>query len=327
MISGSGGTGAHETTEAVAPVHELRAGLARECTAFRTELTQARDLLSDAVAQLQQGFDGMAQQIAARDRLLQDLFTVLLPSETEGAGSRGLRGYAAEAAGLLSAVAQRSTTSAHWILERLQAVSGMLAEASTVVGGIEQLAKQIRFLSLNAAIEAARAGDRYPAFGAIAEQVEHVSSETARLNSGVGVALGRTQETLGDVVGAARDVSRDLEEQAGVLQARAHEMTSFIAARTAAAAELRQPVSMSVTALQLDDVLGQILRRLEARMLELERHVSDIVVRAPRGGGSTEAMQSSPVCPAPPAPNDRPSGNGTGGGRRRPFRPGTVELF
>lgn len=325
------------TTRAVRPakyesaplLDEMRALVTERCGAFADELAEARRTLNDAALQMQRGFEAMAEQIAVRDRLLRDLLACLSPGGEGGVSERGVGAFAGEAIQLMASFAERSTASAHETLERLQAVSSTLEQLSTVVGGIDRLSTQTRFLSLNAAIEAARAGDRYPAFAAIADQVQRISSETAQLVSdGLEQGIARTREHLEQVTRNASALSADFDEHAGALRAQADELDTFVRASAGAAAELKKGVAASVTALQVDDVVGQMLGRLEARLQEIEPFFMELIDLAASASGpeqgSTAHETAARIRSLAKAGR---TGAPSAGRKGATFRAGTVELF
>lgn len=73
---------------------------------------------------------------------------------------------------------QNLTAAVNHIEERLGSFGSLLQQVGSVAGSIERIAKQTRLLSLNAGVEAARAGDAGRGFAVVAGEVKALAEET-----------------------------------------------------------------------------------------------------------------------------------------------------
>ncbi|MBY0275961.1 hypothetical protein K2Z84_11495 [Candidatus Binatia bacterium] len=101
---------------------------------------------------------------------------------------------------------------------------GLLNEAATRIGGIvaliDKVAAQTNLLALNATIEAARAGDQGKGFLVVANEVKHLSRDTAAATSEIRAqvdAMRCTVREVADVIDGVGRAIRQIDEGAGAV--------------------------------------------------------------------------------------------------------------
>jgi len=91
---------------------------------------------------------------------------------------------------------QNLTAAVNHIEERLGSFGSLLQQVGSVAGSIERIARQTRLLSLNAGVEAARAGDAGRGFAVVAGEVKALAEETRTAT----VQIGDTVRALGEQI-------------------------------------------------------------------------------------------------------------------------------
>jgi methyl-accepting chemotaxis protein len=91
------------------------------------------------------------------------------------------------------------------VMNRLERSSGQIGE---IIGLIEDVADQTNLLALNAAIEAARAGEAGRGFAVVADEVKNLSGKTSASTQQIGSIIKTIQEDI-------REAMKSIEEEKG----------------------------------------------------------------------------------------------------------------
>lgn len=148
------------------------------------------------------------------------------------------------------------------VAQETQRIGG-LVERAQQIGGIalviKEIADQTNLLALNAAIEAARAGEQGRGFAVVADEVrklaERTSQATDQIAGTIGAVNQETSEVVDgmraispqvavavDVIGRANGVLRQIKEAAGVAQRRVGEVATATSEQSRASASLSHNV-------------------------------------------------------------------------------------
>ncbi len=279
------------TSLSVAVVSSITKSSLSQTSAIMTEvvhesmenLTAQIGIQTDAVGTLTLAFEKIEALLQQQQQGMQQLLYETDASETNESISQRMSSFAENTYNLLNKFVDTTvnmSASSVELAEKVGAIASQMPEVLKALKDIDQIAAQTNLLALNAAIEAARAGEAGRGFAVVADEVRALSNRSA------GFSL-EIQQRLKDIAAAIDDLTKSVDEVASqdmtyVLKAKAEmqrvsdklinkadrnqrinqEMEALVG-------DLVEALHNAMRAMQFEDMSTQNMRHIIRRLEEL----------------------------------------------------------
>lgn len=264
--------------ELIELLHRVAERFTTQLSSIDDEAARVQKILADAIAELTDSFHGMHANVSEQQRVALSI----TDHDDDGSVATQIDHFIGETSATMQHVVDTIVANSKVGMELVELTDGIARrtiEVDRMLSAIGGIAKQTNLLALNAAIEAARAGEAGRGFAVVADEVRDLSTRTAKFSaeisqvmSGMSQAVKDTELALQRM--ASQDMTFALESKGRVeavalqVQRISNERTSAIDSLGAAANRVDAEVNRAVTALQFQDLVSQLVghvgRRIEA---------------------------------------------------------------
>jgi methyl-accepting chemotaxis protein len=178
----------------------------------REELDRVRVLVQEAVHTLQQSFSGLDTYSRAQQDAVTKLINNLHPDNGGEQPENGLsfERFARETDVVLRHFVDHVVSVSDDCVQLVEQIDGLVEQmnkADNLLGDVKGIADQTNLLALNAAIEAARAGEAGRGFAVVADEVRTLSQRSERFNEEIRSVLGESRSDIEHAKGIVTRIS------------------------------------------------------------------------------------------------------------------------
>lgn len=170
-------------------------------------------------------------------------------------------------------------------IKRLQEVKSL----STLVADISQVARQTNILAINAAVEAARAGDAGRGFAVLAAEIRELSNRTAGAAVNISLKIKSATEGIDEelknaiqledrssATGSMRQVIADVDEMQHRFSTASHGLLEIIEGVKMGHQDIVMGLSDALGQIQFQDVIRQRVEQVQKAQQELNDHLQNM---------------------------------------------------
>ncbi|BBE50204.1 Methyl-accepting chemotaxis protein 2 [Ferriphaselus amnicola] len=249
---------------------------ANQFSSANDDMSQVQVLLADAIGKLMESFGGMQQLIQSQ----RDAAISVTQSQSNQVGDTTMESFLDDTSNtlkqLVGSIINNSKVGME-LVDKMDAVSLQVRGILNVLGEIDGISKQTNLLALNAAIEAARAGEAGRGFAVVADEVRKLSGRAGHFSQQIRANVNQVHDAIADAEHAitlmatldmdfAVKSKNQLELTLGNVQKMNAGMAHVIEQQQTISREVDVVVGRAVTSLQFQDMVNQLLQHSRDRV-------------------------------------------------------------
>jgi methyl-accepting chemotaxis protein len=270
------------------------------------EVVRIRTILSDAIVQLSGGFNDLNEHVQTQEsEVLGVMSTMSGNGGNEGqAGGVDFASFIEETNETLNYFVENILSISQQSMEMVGSVddiSSNMDEIHELLKNVTGIADQTNLLALNAAIEAARAGEHGRGFAVVADEVRKLSTGSAETGEKIRAVIVKSRgnitsavSQIGDMASKDMNVAMESKQRVNEMMNEISEMNVIIADKMnviqSITADINNDVGQAVRGLQFEDMIRQLTEHIEVTCLQVAPFISE-ASNFYKGDNSVDALE------------------------------------
>ena len=263
--------------------------ISNQLASAHTELGNTQAILGDAIAKLIDNFTAMAEEVRAQQALTLFITEGGTGNEDQNAKQKFEHFVQSTSDAMNEFVDSTVQNSKHAmeLVEKMDAINAQVSGILGILSEVESIAKQTNLLALNAAIEAARAGEAGRGFAVVADEVRNLSENTNKFSKQIRALVGNVSDSL---ISAEQSINKlaatdmtfvmDSKQRVQIMMTDLTALNETIAGNAVELnlinAKVEQNVAVAVSTLQFQDMSSQLLAHAQMRLTALQEVANEM---------------------------------------------------